>query len=321
MAGYTRIPMMKKPFLLLVLILSCLGALLAEAPLAVAAPKKARARIVEASRAYFGVPYLYGGTTREGLDCSGLVWRVYIDTFGRAPLASLPRTAKDLFGFVEIEERSQLQPGDLVFFDTTGPLSHVGIYSGEGSFIHAASEGSKTGVIESSLSERYWSAHYSASGRILPPAEYLGIYLGAFLGPDLGPTSLDFHGISAGFGASYRLLGFEAGLELRPSWNRELGVARLPLVLSIGLSRDLRVFAGPALTLGKASMDGVDYEAGGSWLASVGAVWTPLRFKLAGQDMGLYAQVVYDRYLSSAGEENLGASLSAGMGLRFRLGF
>ncbi len=313
--------MIKRRVAFFLVLLLGLAGLYAEAPLAVAAPKKARARLVEAARSYFGVPYLYGGTSREGFDCSGLVWKVYVDTFGRPPLASMPRTAKDLFGFVELEDRTKLQPGDLVFFDTTGPLSHVGIYAGEGSFIHAASEGTKTGVIESSLSERYWASHYVASGRILPPAEYLGIFLSASLGTDLGATSLGFHGLSAGLGASYRILGLEAGLELRPAWNQDLGVFRLPLVLGINLSRELRVFAGPALTLGQPSLGGVAYEAGGSWLASLGLVWIPVRFKLGGQDMAVYAQVEYDRYLASGGAEDLGACLSAGAGLRLRLGF
>lgn len=324
MAGYSS-STMKKGLILLALLLAGLWALWAEAPLAVAAPKKARAGIVEATRKYLGVPYLYGGSTGQGFDCSGLVYRVYIDRFGRAPLASLPRTARELFGFVEVEEKAQLQPGDLVFFDTTGKFSHVGIYAGEGAFLHAASDGPRTGVIESSLSERYWSEHYSAAGRILPPAEYLGIYLSAALGPDMGGGSLGFHGLSASFEASYRIPGprngLEPGLELRPAWNSDLGVFRLPLVLSIGLGKDLRVFAGPALTLGSPTRDGVSFTAGGAWLATVGAVWTPLRFKLAGQDMAAYAQIVYDRYTDAAGAGDLGASLSVGAGLGIRLGF
>jgi probable lipoprotein NlpC len=306
------------------LLSAALGQALAEAPVAVAAPKKARARIVAAAQAYLGTPYLYGGSSSKGMDCSGLVYRTYIDTFGVAPLSALPRTARDLFGFVEPIQDKDLQPGDLVFFDTTGRLSHVGIFEGEGRFIHAASDGPQTGVIESGLGESYWSKHYAGAGRVLPPAEYLGIILIASLSPSLGLDPL-FRGISADLGVSYRFWGLEAGLELRPSWDAGLGVVRLPMVLSLGLDRNLRFFAGPALTLGQPNMMSAGqptaFEAQGGVLATVGAVWTPLRFRLAGLDWGIYGELVYDRYVIAGGGDDLNAQLHAGFGARLRWSF
>jgi probable lipoprotein NlpC len=305
----------------------------AEAPIGVVAPKKARSRIVEAARAYIGVPYLYGGSTRAGVDCSGLVWRVYIDVFGVAPLSAFPRTARDLFGFVEPIDARVLQPGDLVFFNTTGSLSHVGIYEGEGLFIQAASDGPHTGVIESLLSERYWSGHFVGAGRVIPPAEYLGIILTASIGPSFGanPAATIAANTEAGFGirgveasaeVSYRLGSFEAGLELRPSWDSGLSVLRLPLVLSLSIDRHLRCFAGPALTLGSPSAGGVVFSAEGDWLATAGLVYEPARLHAGGLDLAPYVALVYDRYVS---RPNAGASvdssaqfrMGAGVSLRF----
>ncbi len=300
----------------------------AEAPLAVATPKKARALVVNSARSYLGVPYIYGGTTSDGLDCSGLVWRTYIDSFGRAPLGAMPRTARDLFSFAESIPKDKLQPGDLVFFNTTGPFAHVGIYAGEGRFIHAASDGNPTGVIESSLSERYWSAHYAGAGRIVPPAEYLGILLTASLGPGIGADSI-LRSVDASALLSYRLGGLEAGLELRPSWDRGLGVVRLPLVLSLAIDRHLRFFAGPTLTLGTPNLDFNGsmqaYAASGGYISTIGVVWSPLTFRVAGKDAALYADLVYDRYeradSSAASAVDLVADLRAGIGISMRWGF
>jgi probable lipoprotein NlpC len=306
----------------------CPSAGWAEAPLAIAAPRKARTRIVDEARAWLGTPYRYGGMSREGVDCSGLVYSVYIGCFGSVPTTGLPRTATRLFSFVEAIPDKELEPGDLVFFNTTGKLSHVGIYEGDGLFIHAASDGPNTGVIESGLGEKYWAAHYAGAGRLIPPAGYLGLILTASLGPTLG-TGLDFRGIDAACELSYRLGNLEAGLELRPSWDAGLSVFRLPLVLSISLDRQLRFFAGPALTLGEPSMGAggvsTSFSAEGGWLATAGLVYTPFRFRLpGGAEAGLYLDLVYDRYvaLPPAGlADELVAQVRAGAGLRMRYGF
>ena len=117
-------------------------------------------RIVSAAMDYMGVPYVFGGTTPYGFDCSGYVQYV----FANAGI-SLPRTAD-----VQYEEgtpisTSELVAGDLVFFSTyTYGASHVGIYLGDNQFIHASSS---CGVTISSLGEAYYSSRYIGARRIL----------------------------------------------------------------------------------------------------------------------------------------------------------
>ncbi len=120
-------------------------------------------KIVDTAKDYLGTPYVYAGASRRGVDCSGLVHTVYKDVTNK----SLPRRVVDLLNAGNSIPGS-LVPGDLVFFDTTGGPSHVGIYIGNNQFVHAASEGPRTGVIISSLDERYYSTRYIGARRYLP---------------------------------------------------------------------------------------------------------------------------------------------------------
>jgi len=128
----------------------------------------ARGRVLAAAKSFEGVPYVFGGTTRSGMDCSGFVYRSFREALG----VSLPRTSEGMFLWSERIQRREIQPGDLVFFRTgrTARITHVGIYAGGGRFIHSASQGRATGVIFSSLSEGYWARAYAGSGRALPKA-------------------------------------------------------------------------------------------------------------------------------------------------------
>ena len=135
---------------------------------AAAAPASIPARLIQASLSYRGVPYVHAGDSREGMDCSGLVYRVFFDTIG----VSLPRGVDGLYRSTE-PAQYPLHLGDLVFFDTTEqqpPRSptHVGVYIGAGRIVHAASEGSKTGVIVSALDDPYYRDRFIGARRVVP---------------------------------------------------------------------------------------------------------------------------------------------------------
>lgn len=301
------------------LFLSIAAHALAEAPISIPLPKKARARIVDTVLFYSGAPYAYGGIDANGFDCSGLVYRVFLQSVG----AALPRTARAQYDFREPIDPSELQPGDLLFFNTTGPISHVGIYVGEGRFVHAASEGPRQGVIESSLSESYWAKSLAGEGRIVPPAEYLGLIFSASLGPSLGTEDF-LRGARTSFGVAYTVLGIEAGIELRPEYDATLGDLRIPAVLALGFDKRLKVFAGPALTIGSPNLGGSrGYNAQGGILATAGVEFTPVRFRVGGKNLGLTGELVYNCYVPEAGSDfakDSAAQISAGLALSMRWG-
>lgn len=112
-----------------------------------------------------GTPYKFGGNKPEkGMDCSGFVRHVYKESSD----VTLPRTAKDMSQTGEDVAESNLQPGDLVFFNTRKkPFTHVGIYAGNGEFVHASSRRSKQ-VTVSHLNDTYWSSRYNGARRVLP---------------------------------------------------------------------------------------------------------------------------------------------------------
>jgi cell wall-associated NlpC family hydrolase len=110
---------------------------------------------------YLGVTYRYGGSSNDGLDCSGFVVIVF-NELG----IKVPRTSAQQFAFGQPVERTDLQLGDLVFFNTTGQgVSHVGIYLSDNEFIHAASNPGR--VIKSKLIEPYYAQRYLGARRVM----------------------------------------------------------------------------------------------------------------------------------------------------------
>ena len=109
---------------------------------------------------YLGVPYVFGGYSPEGFDCSGLIYYILEKTG-----YPVPRTAADQYNMGYAISYDQLAAGDLVFFENTytSGVSHVGIYAGGGKFIHAPNDGGS--VCYSSLSG-YWADHYCGARRI-----------------------------------------------------------------------------------------------------------------------------------------------------------
>jgi len=129
---------------------------------------EARYRVINEALKYENTPYLYGGISGKGLDCSGFIYISFKDALG----VSLPRSSTGLHSWVEKIPFESAQPGDLLFFKTTtaGKISHVGLYLGNGYFIHSASEGPQTGVIISNIDEKYWGRNLNGAGRAFPEA-------------------------------------------------------------------------------------------------------------------------------------------------------
>jgi len=110
-----------------------------------------------------GTPYRYGGNTPEsGFDCSGLVAYVYREMLD----LKLPRTSRELAAVQGPKiDPKRLAPGDLVFFGSRGSVTHVGIYVGEGRFVHAPSSGGTVRL--DALGGAYWKDHYTGAKRVL----------------------------------------------------------------------------------------------------------------------------------------------------------
>jgi cell wall-associated NlpC family hydrolase len=117
--------------------------------------------VVQAAERWVGVPYVFGGCSATGVDCSCLVQLVF-----RGLGVSLPRTAAEQFAATTRVPREALQPGDLVFFANTymPGISHVGIYIGGGQQINAPTEGQRVSV--QPVLDGYWGVHFVAGGRV-----------------------------------------------------------------------------------------------------------------------------------------------------------
>jgi len=112
--------------------------------------------------ALIGVSYKYGGDSPDqGLDCSGLVSHVFQQVAGMI----LPRDSRAMSKVGEQIDKSELQPGDIVFFNTLRrPFSHVGIYIGDQRFVHAPRRGKEVEI--SDMHDRYWQKRYNGARRV-----------------------------------------------------------------------------------------------------------------------------------------------------------
>jgi SH3-like domain-containing protein len=121
-------------------------------------------RLIERARAMMGTPYVWGGESDDGVDCSGLIYKLLGDEGAQAKC--LPRRASEQMAQLGLAvEKEELAPGDLVFFHTDKEgASHVGIYLGDGDFIHASSAQHKVTV--SNLSEGYYRERFVGARRL-----------------------------------------------------------------------------------------------------------------------------------------------------------
>lgn len=110
-----------------------------------------------------GTPYRYGGNSPEtGFDCSGFVRHVFHSTLG----IELPRSSREINVLGDRIDPNELRPGDLVFYNTLRrAFSHVGIYLGDGRFVHSPSSGG--GIRVEDMSQRYWQKRFNGARRII----------------------------------------------------------------------------------------------------------------------------------------------------------
>jgi len=316
---------------------------------------EARGKVIAAAKRYENSPYLYGGMTASGIDCSGLICLSFKDAIG----VSLPRSSSGLYSWVEKIPVDKAQPGDLLFFktDNTGNITHVALYLGERRFIHSTSAGPKTGVIYSTLDESYWSRTFVGAGRAFPEAA-AGVNYGnnssmaavggstggqirpdfpstvnessnsgrLLLGAAFAPTWSGFlkgGDLFRGFSAQLRLGADTSsfgprmlfGLEIRPEYDGALGVFRLPVTLSWGPNDQIRVFAGPVISFGDASLSTGEgersYSGGTSWLGTAGITAAPFIIKTASGEFAPYLELAWQSYFSDSQNFDLNADFSA----------
>lgn len=108
---------------------------------------------------WWGTPYRLGGSTKDGIDCSAFVNTLMLAVYA----VNLPRTSREQYETAAKIDDADLSEGDLVFFNTRGGISHVGIYLANNKFVHASTSG---GVMISDLNEAYWKARYRGAGRV-----------------------------------------------------------------------------------------------------------------------------------------------------------
>ena len=129
------------------------------APADLGRPRGDASDLRRVAESYLGVRYRWGGNDRNGMDCSGFVQRV----FDEAHRLQLPRNSAAMARYGKKVDRDDLEPGDLVFFKRVR-IDHVGIYMGDGYFIHSQSS---VGVTYTRLDAAYFSKHYAGAKRVL----------------------------------------------------------------------------------------------------------------------------------------------------------
>lgn len=116
-------------------------------------------KLADYYESWLGVPHRMGGMTKQGIDCSGFVYKVYSEVYG----IKLPRTAAQMSQTVRKINRNEMKEGDLVFFARgTSKPHHVGIYLKDNNFVHTSTS---RGVTISSLEDKYWANLFSFCGR------------------------------------------------------------------------------------------------------------------------------------------------------------
>jgi len=118
-------------------------------------------KILKDAEQFLGLPYIYGGSTPKGFDCSGFTSYIF-----KQNGISLHRVSRDQYKYDGVKvNKSELQPGDLVFFGSNGVVGHVGIYAGNGKMIHSPRTGKS--ICYTSIETNYYTSHYIGAKRVL----------------------------------------------------------------------------------------------------------------------------------------------------------
>lgn len=306
-----------------IIFISCCGFVFANAQTEEA--KNKRTTMITYAKGFIGVPYVYGGLDRTGIDCSGLIYTVARDSIK----LQLPRTVAALYGFVKIIPENQKEAGDLVFFKTVGDkISHVGIYVGNNQFIHAASDGPNTGVILSSLNESYWKEHYFAVGQILPATiiasqpglvdnsaasvsssedflSYLKIDGTVFFDWNFfnaNQVLLNSRGFEIQGNVAYTKNQLQPGLGLALKYDPKTNIFQIPLVFSLGVSDNFRFYAGPVFSFGNGTLPGKSEVIKPSVFPGIlGLSWQTNDFKIGEYGISFAQDISYSVYNAENG--------------------
>lgn len=276
-------------FLLLLLFSVCSLKLCAE-DITPAQAQVAREKFVAESKKYVGCPYVLGAVGPDSFDCSGLIYYVARESVG----IQLPRTAKAIYSYCRIVPDRSREVGDLVFFKTnsTGNISHVGIYIGNGQFISAISDGENTGVIISSLNQTYWKSKYVGTGQFLKSGTGSEEKVEEAIAQDakekekhprqvhasrsgtdftrnvifdatsnigwslIAPNSFmfRFRAVDLQVNARYKKWFLEPGISLGTRINFSQDVFQIPILFTATMSEYVRVYAGPVISFSNAHL-------------------------------------------------------------------
>ena len=276
-------------FLLLLLFSVCSLKLCAE-DITPAQAQVAREKFVAESKKYVGCPYVLGAVGPDSFDCSGLIYYVARESVG----IQLPRTAKAIYSYCRIVPDKSREVGDLVFFKTnsTGNISHVGIYIGNGQFISAISDGENTGVIISSLNQTYWKAKYVGTGQFLKSGTGSEEKVEEAIAQDakekekhprqvhasrsgtdftrnvifdatsnigwslIAPNSFmfRFRAVDLQLNARYKKWFLEPGITVGTRINFSQDVFQIPILFTATMSDYVRVYAGPVISFSNAHL-------------------------------------------------------------------